>query len=518
MSPTVWIIIGILAYAAFMTWHGMSSFKAVSGSSEEFYQAGKGVNPFVLLCTTAISVFSGLSYYGYPAAIYRDGIGFYSGTGGYVTGLLFVVLGYRLWLLGKEYGFATPSDYLRERYYSEGYGMFVAVLMVFFIVPYVALQLIAVGNGIETTTKGMVPYVVAVAIGTICVSLHIIGGGMRSVAWLDTFHFILGVGTLLILMVYLITTYFPEGGLIEAAQKVASNPDLEKILSHPGPRGNYTWRGTLSTALSGAVVTIVWPHIFTRCYIARSKDNFKFMAWGLPLAYGIVFSMLAIIGAVLAPAIVGPGLQNTDGIMALLATDYAPPLIAFLSLLCLFAFAVSTADSMLLSASAMASRDLYAHNKFERKGLPVDAVSTVRFGRLVLLALLLATIVVCAIKPIYIVDYAYKLSSPMFAMIFPATVGGLFWRRGTREGAWAGTLGGLLVTAYFTFFAKGPFGLSNIVWGLLVNTSLYMGVSLITKVPAHIVVKYFTRVDSLINSGTQSGEAIESAVAASTNG
>lgn len=515
MTASMWIVVGVLIYAAFMVIQGMSSYKSVSGSESEFYQAGKGVGSFVLLCTTAISVFSGLSYYGYPAAIYRDGVGFYSGTGGYICGLLFVVLGYRLWLLGKEYGFMTPADFLRERYYSEGYGMFVAVLLTFFIVPYVALQLIAVGNGMELTTKGLVPYVVAVAIGTICVSLHIIGGGMKSVAWLDTFHFLLGIGSLLIIITYLIAVYFPEGGLVEAANKVASNPDLEKILSHPGPRGTYTWKGTLGTALSGAVVTIVWPHIFSRCYIARSKDSFKFMAWGLPFAYVIVFGMLAIIGAILAPALMGPGLEKPDNIMPLLATEYCHPIIAFVSLLCLFAFAVSTADSMLLSASAMASRDLYIHHKFERRGLAADAAGAVRFGRIVLLVLLVGTIGICAMKPIAIVDYAYKLSSPMFAMIFPATIGGLFWRKGTREGAWAGTVGGFLVTVLFTFFMTPPLGFSNIVWGLVVNTVLYVGVSLCTKCPEHIVEKFIDRIDSMIASKTDSDEATDQAVSAS---
>ena len=76
MSVSAWIIVGILAYSAFMTWHGMSMFRATSKSSESFFSADRGVNPFVLLCTTCISVFSGLAFYGYPAAIYRDGIGF----------------------------------------------------------------------------------------------------------------------------------------------------------------------------------------------------------------------------------------------------------------------------------------------------------------------------------------------------------------------------------------------------------------------------------------------------------
>ncbi|MDV2887520.1 sodium:solute symporter family protein, partial [Alkalihalophilus pseudofirmus] len=130
-------------------------FKATSNSSEAFFTADRGVNPFVLLATTAISVFSALAFYGVPAAIYREGIGYFSNTGGMIAGLLFVIIGYRLWILGKEYGFLTPVDYLRSRYYSEGFGILVATVLILFIVPYVAMQLIAIGDAASVTTNGM---------------------------------------------------------------------------------------------------------------------------------------------------------------------------------------------------------------------------------------------------------------------------------------------------------------------------------------------------------------------------
>ena len=250
-------------------------------------------------------MFSALAFYGVPAAIYREGIGYFSNTGGMIAGLLFVIIGYRLWILGKEYGFFTPVDYLRSRYYSEGYGLLVAIVLILFIVPYVAMQLIAIGDATVVTTNGLVPYVIAVALGTIVVSLHIIGGGMKSVSWLDTFHFILGMGTLIILVSYFTIKYFPERGLAQAVDIILSNPDTAKILSHPGPNGTFNWQGTLSNVLTGAVATIVWPHIFMRQYIASSKDNFKFMAWSLPVAYVLVYFFIVLIGAIIAPAILG---------------------------------------------------------------------------------------------------------------------------------------------------------------------------------------------------------------------
>lgn len=139
MVNSVLISIGILIYSIFIVFHGFKTFKTTSKSSESFFTANRGLNPFILLCTTSISVFSALAFYGAPAGIYKDGIGFYSNTGGMVAGLMFVILGYRLWLLGKEYGFSTPVDFLRSRFYSEFYGILIALVLIVFTVPYVAI-------------------------------------------------------------------------------------------------------------------------------------------------------------------------------------------------------------------------------------------------------------------------------------------------------------------------------------------------------------------------------------------
>src|SRR5699024_2421334 len=164
----------------------------------------------------------------------------------------------------------------------------------------------------------------------------------------------------------------------------------------------------------------------------------------------------------------------TDSIVSVLATEYAPPIISFLALLCLFAFGVSTADSLLLSASAIGSRDIYVRHAYELKGKPVNPRSVVKFGRILLVILMLLTLVIVAIRPAYIVDYAYALSSPFFAQILPATVGGLFWKRGTKEGALTGTIVGLVITILFTFFIIPPLGFSALVWALIANTLLYI--------------------------------------------
>ena len=151
----------------------------------------------------------------------------------------------------------------------------------------------------------------------------------------------------------------------------------------------------------------------------------------------------------------------------------------------------------------MASRDIYLHHVYELKGRTSDPKQVVKFGRIVLLVLMVVTLVIVAIKPASITDYAYKLSSPFFAQILPATVFGLFWKKATKEGAIAGTVSGLIVAIIFTFFITPPLGFSALIWALVVNTILLVAVSMFTTVPEEIVAKYHKRIDSIIYSGAE---------------
>ena len=334
-------------------------------------------------------------------------------------------------------------------------------------------------------------------------------------AWMDTFHMILGFGTLIVLISYLTIKHFPDGGFAQAVEIIMQNPETAPILSMPGPRGAFDWKGMIGNALTGAIATVVWPHIFMRTFVAANKDNFRQMSWAMPISYVLVYTPIVLIGAILAPAILGPNFPKPDNVVAVLSTQYAPPIVAFISLLCLFAFGVSTADSLLLSASAIASRDIYLH-KFKN-----DAASSskdvVTFGRIVLFCLMIITLIIVAIRPASITDYAYKLSSPFFAQILPETIGGLFWKRSTKEGAIIGTIAGLITAIVFTFFVAPPLGFSALIWALVVNSILFILVSLVTKCPQEVVAKFHTRIDSIIYSGAETSSVMEDSISNMVN-
>ncbi len=219
------------------------------------------------------------------------------------------------------------------------------------------------------SSYGIMPYMLAIVAAAVIIAFHVFGGGMKAIAWMDTFNFLLGVGTLYVLVIYLTVKYFPNGGLAEAVAIVKSQPETAGLLSHPGPTGYFNNAGIINQAQTASVATIVWPHIFSRTYVAKSKKNFQVMAWGLPIGYLLTFFGLLTIGTKLAPAILGPGFTPADKIIPYLSTYYCAPIVSFLSILCLFAFAISTSESLLLSATGMFSKDIYIRHRFFSRAL-----------------------------------------------------------------------------------------------------------------------------------------------------
>ncbi|MGN0628802.1 MAG: sodium:solute symporter [Oscillospiraceae bacterium] len=502
MSDHAFLVLTIAVLTAYLAALFLTSLgnRFRKKSSENFFTGG-GLGNFPLFCTVAMSIFSGLSYYGYPSSIYTYGIGYLSGVGGYVVTLMFCTVGYRLWKLGKKYNFTSPAEYLRTRYADEHYGYFVAVLLFLFIIPYVATQLIAIGDGIEITTNGAIPYWAAILAFTTVIIAYVFLGGMKSVVWMSILHFFLGYGALF-LVVYSVTKTNFDGsffdGLRTAYQQVASG-DSASVLGAPGPQNTFDWKGSINMGLAGAAACIVWPNMFVRCFLAKDKKNFTVMAAALPACTAIMFGMLAIVGAILAPALLTEGVSYPDGIMATISSQFAPKAISLVSLLALCAFAISTIDSFMLVGSQFIARDVYIHYK-KQQGDEISEQKATRIGRIAIIVIVIPMLWIAIAKPASITENAYKLASPFFGMIMPATLGGIYWKRATKQGAWAGTLTGIAVTVLFTFFAAPPFGFSAFVWGLLINAVVFIIVSLCTKTPYELAERYVVPFSAKVSS------------------
>ena len=112
-------------------------------STNDFYVAGKGVNPVANGMATAadwMSAASFLSMAGLIAFLGRDGSVYLMGwTGGYV--LLALLLAPYL----RKYGKYTVPDFIGERYYSNVARVVAVICLIFISFTYIAGQMRGVG-------------------------------------------------------------------------------------------------------------------------------------------------------------------------------------------------------------------------------------------------------------------------------------------------------------------------------------------------------------------------------------
>ena len=110
MNPiTIFMIVGLLIYSCIICSEGLSKFKK-NKDTAALYTASRGVGPLAMVCTMAMSMYSGLTYNGFPATAYNVGIEYISPVGASIGQCIIpVVVGYRLWVHGRKYGFTVPQ-------------------------------------------------------------------------------------------------------------------------------------------------------------------------------------------------------------------------------------------------------------------------------------------------------------------------------------------------------------------------------------------------------------------------
>lgn len=466
---TIGVIIALVVYGIFVFVISAKASKS-TGTSTDYLVAGRNVGTITLLATVTLSIWSALAFYGYGAGLYRAGIGYWIGAmGACFVGFFAPTIMYRLWLLGKQYGYTTPGDYFMHRYNSRALKLLISVICVICIVPYISVQVSGVANGIVTTTEGKIGFWVCVAVLVVYMYLHVLGGGNKAVVGTDLFA--ATVGILIIIATTFIFVKAVSGNLPTAVQKIVAdgNGDVFKVT------GRYTnWVSSLGLSLSAGISIIAWPHIFIRSYMAKNEDVFKVMSIAFPLIECLCFGMFLIQG-IYAGRYAFPNLEGaaSDNVIPMLALQYAPAIIAILLVIGVFAFGLSTADSQLVVASSIVTHDI-----IRKEG--AKETNTKRNNAICLTVIMAAVLIVTYFRPQFLVTYAYGFCAPGFAQMMPALIGGLYWKRGTKAGALSGTICGVLAVI-LTLFVTNPLPvLDPILWGLIINTIVYVVVSLLT--------------------------------------
>lgn len=477
MSNTVLSLGVVGAYLLLLAAIGFWSYRHSGQDPVSYFLAGRGLGSLALTLTTLATLLSAFTFIGVPADAYTHGLGIFLGVGvttAFISGL-FLWVGYRVWLAAQHFGFITPSEFFGHRFNSPLLALLYCLSALTFTAPYISIQIIGGARTLAAVLGEGIPYWPLAVVVALVILGYVLFGGSQAVVWTDVVQgiiLILGMGVAFVAVAFSLGR---EAG-----------SELDPWLSLPGPQGRWSWQGLLGNQLLFFMATPLFPQFFQRFYMARSAHPFKTLMVVWPLLILLVFFPAALLGV--WGRLAFPGLEKADQIMPLMLQTL-PGGVAAVVITAALAALMSTADSQLLTASSLVTRDLVV-TLFRRQLSPHQEE---QLGRWVVLGIGLASFAIALNPPGLIVEIA-TWSFQGNAMLFPILIAGLYWKRATRAGAVAGalvssglTLGwlsGLLPRAWTG-------GWLPVIPAVVIGSGVLIGVSLLTQPPKEQVTAYY---------------------------
>lgn len=483
---TVWVTTAVCVLTIVLVYGMVIGSRATKTSMESHYVGDRSIHPIITMLTMMATLMSAFVLVGLSGFFYTHGIGswVYVGFSNVSMWLLTIVFGYRLWLLGRRFGYVTPIEFLSDRYESKAVGVIAAAISIVFLFPYMAVQLTGVGKLIEGLTGGQFPYFLAVVVAGILGLCVCFFGGMRTVAWTDAiqggFMFILGV----VIAVWFLAAAF-HGSVGELFAKVAESKPA--LLSLPGPTKFFSHGMLFSLTLAAFFMPLSQMQLASRFLIPRDKKAFRLLLIGSALIPIIAILPPMFIG--LGASVLWPNLKSGDFAFSTMLVQYFPVPMIVAALLAVFAACLTTIDSQLLAIGSLIGKDLLP-------GLSDKVAVTISK---VAMVLILAFVVVFSFSPPkLIVNLAIASYTGTLQMI-PTVVAAFFWKGATRAGAMSSMVAGVIVYSVLKWtklhITWGHFDPS--FWGLIVASVVLVVVSQFTAKPKESVDRIQNYLDSV---------------------
>jgi sodium/pantothenate symporter len=220
----------------------------------------------------------------------------------------------------------------------------------------------------------------------------------------------------------------------------------------------------------------------------------KAMIWGT-VVVGILMIGMHFAGTLALPLIGEEQLANTDSIIPYVVNKYMPVWAAGLFLAAPLAAVMSTVDSLLILASATILKNLYVTyiaKKDAREAVRADqdeniAVSEgtekkLKYSSFALTIILGMIVFLLAMNPPSILVWINLFAmGGLEATFFWPLIGGLYWKRGSSAACIASIICGVSTFVFFNLNKIAPFGIHEIVLGLLAGGAAYFIVGMLNK-------------------------------------
>ncbi|MCQ8903365.1 MAG: DUF835 domain-containing protein [Methanothrix sp.] len=476
-------------------------------------QAGRSIvsNPYVYALSLAVYC-TAWTFYGSIGRAATSGLEFLTI---YIGPTFLMLLGWvmirKIVRISKEYRLTSVSDFISFRYgRSYAIGAIVTIVSLMVVIPYVALQLIAISSSIQIISGGETFWgtklVVAVLLGIFAIIF-----GARHLDPMErheglvaavAFESIVKLTAFVAAGAYITWGIF--GGYSEIIDRVLSTEEFAHLITI-----EYTSWFTLT--LISFFAAFLLPRQFHVMVVENSDEShIRKAMWLFPL-YLLLINLFV-------PAIAGAGLiLNVPGVkdMFVIEIPYSMGNIPLAVLVFIGGASAATAmvlvDSVAVGHMMLNELELPHLMRYigKGRGLPGLLLNAKRIN--ILLVVILGYLYSRAVEYQSLVDIGL-ISFVAASQMGPVVIGGLYWRKGSREGAIAGMSAGFVLWVYTALIPtmvkagwlsrsildEGPFGIqalrptnlfgvdldpwtNSVFWSLLINVSLYVLISLMSS-------------------------------------
>ena len=439
---------------------------------EQWTVGGRGFGAVLMFLLMAGEVYTTFSFLGASGWAYSRG-----GPTLYI--MAYLTLAYvasffilpQIWEVGRKYGMQTQSDFFTVRYGNKYLAGFVCVVGIASFIPYLQLQITGVGIIVSIASFDGIGRTPAMAISVVLLVAFVLVSGVRAVAWVSVLKDVLMVLAAVSIGIGIPYIHFGGIGPMFAAL-VRSRP---AHLTMPGATTNlgHTWY--ISTVLLTSLGFYMWPHAFGASFTAKSSDTLRRNAVVMPL-YTITLAFIFFVG--FTAVLVVPGLPNGDlSLLTIVRKSFPPWFLGVIGGAGALTAMVPAAIFILTAATLFAKnlyRPIFAPEMTDDQ---VAKLARVMVAVLGLISLVLAIYKSSTLVGLLLTGYAGV------TQFFPGVVLGLYWKRVTMPGVFAGMIAGVTTVIFLMLSHRDPlYGWSAGFVALCVNFLITTFVSQLTPV------------------------------------
>ncbi len=446
MSPSSVALTTILAIVALGSTIGFLAGVHRKMDLEQWTVGGRGFGAVLMYLLMAGEVYTTFSFLGASGWAYSRG-----GPTLYI--LAYITLGYvvsffilpQIWEVGRKYGMQTQSDFFSMRYGNKYLAAFVCVVGVAVLIPYLQLQLTGLGIIVSVASFDSIGRTPAMVISVALLAAFVFASGVRAVAWVSVLKDVLMVVAALSIGIGI--PYIHYGGIGPMFTALAQAHPAHLTMPGSTPNLGHTWY--ISTVLLTTLGFYMWPHSFGAAFTAKSGDTLRRNAVVMPL-YTITLGFIFFAG--FTAFLVVPGLSNGDLALLTIVRKSFPAW--FLGVVggAGALTAMVPASIFILTAASLFAKNLY--RPMFAPSMTDDQVA--KLAR--------AAVIVFSLISLYFAIYSSRTLVSLLLLgyagvtqFFPGVILGLYWKRVSMPGVFAGMIAGVATVAFLILSHRDPF-------------------------------------------------------------